>query len=211
MRYERKYRIEGLPVQWIEQVIRFHPAGFRPLYPERQVNNIYFDSPALDEFYQNIAGAPQRRKHRLRWYGEQYTKLHDPVFEIKIKDNELGRKETQALESTTWSDLKTSFLKVTTLNYLPLRPVLVNSYDRNYWISSNGRFRITLDWNLSFSAFSWATLQKHLFLPDQAVVLELKYEEENDSEAQDIFSHIPFRLSKNSKYVTGINLVMGGN
>jgi hypothetical protein len=194
----------------VEQVLRQHPASFRPLYPQRQVNNIYFDSPTLDEFYQNVAGTPQRRKHRLRWYGTEATELPDPVFEIKIKDGELGTKESQPLPTTAWTDLKSLFAQLPALTYLPLRPVLVNSYQRTYWRSFDGRFRITIDWDLSFAPFHWShpspTTQ---FLIDTACVLELKYEQEHDSAAKAIFDHLPFRLTKNSKYVMGVSLVMG--
>ncbi|MEL6657761.1 MAG: polyphosphate polymerase domain-containing protein [Bacteroidota bacterium] len=209
MRYERKYRIESIPIPWIEQVLRAHPAGFRPLYPQRQVNNIYFDTPALDEFYQNVSGTPQRRKHRMRWYGGTTAQLPKTVFEVKIKDNELGSKESQALGDALWTDLPAHFEQIPAMRYLPLRPVLVNSYERTYWGTANGKFRITLDWNMRFAPFSWAAPPPHLhYLPDQAVVLELKYEQEYDEEANAIFAHLPFRLTKNSKYVTGIGLVM---
>ena len=141
MRYERKYRVEGLPMPWIEQVLRSHPAGFRPLYPQRRVNNIYFDSPELEEFYQNVAGNPQRRKHRLRWYGHESDVLENTVFEIKIKDNELGRKESQAAGTVAWTNLREHFTQIPALKYLPLRPVLVNSYERTYW--GNGERQVS--------------------------------------------------------------------
>jgi len=34
--------------------------------------------------------------------------------------------------------------------------------------------------------------------------LELKYEESEDNNAKDILNYLPFRQTKNSKYVTGI-------
>lgn len=210
MRYERKYRIEGLSSPWIIQILRAHPASFRSLYPDRRVNNIYFDTPTLDEFYQNVAGNPQRRKHRLRWYGEEAEVLPQPVFEIKIKDGELGTKESQPLEDTPWVNLRELFPQVPSLCYLPLRPVLINSYERSYWGSADGRFRITIDSNLTFAPFSWShPPTRTQFITDNAYVLELKYDQEHDQLAKDIFAHLPFRLTKNSKYVMGINLVMG--
>lgn len=194
---------------WIEQVLRQHPAGFRPLFPQRRVNNIYFDTPELEEFYQNVAGNPQRRKHRLRWYGHESRQLEKTVFEIKIKDNELGRKESHATGDVAWTDLRDHFNSIPALQYLPLRPVLVNSYERTYWGTANEKFRITIDWDLNFAPFNWLSPPVHLHsLADEAVIVELKYDQQHDAEAQDIFAHLPFRLSKNSKYVTGISLVM---
>lgn len=210
MRYERKYRIEGLSPPWVAQVLRSHPASFRPLFPDRQVNNIYFDTPTLDEFYQNVAGTPQRRKHRLRWYGTVRDQLPHPVFEIKIKDGELGSKESQRYPSTDWGDLRSLFGQIPPLQYLPLRPVLINSYQRSYWGSADGRFRITMDRKLNFAPFSWSHPPMNTqFFDDMACILELKYEQEDDQAAQGIFAHLPFRLTKNSKYVMGVNMVMG--
>ncbi|MEM1214724.1 MAG: polyphosphate polymerase domain-containing protein [Bacteroidota bacterium] len=210
MRYERKYRIVGIPLPWVIQAVRMHPASFRTLYPQRQINNIYFDSPTLDEYYQNVGGVPQRRKHRLRWYGTQHKLLPSPTFEVKIKDGELGRKESQRLADTPWAGLRTAFQQLPHLQYLPLRPLLVNSYDRQYFGTGDQRFRITLDYNLRFGAFAWqhAPPADQLYT-DEAVILELKYEAEDDERARSILKHLPFRQTKNSKYVTGIDLVFG--
>ena len=210
LRYERKYRIEGLPAAWVEQAIRMHPASFRSLHPSRQVNNIYFDTPTLDAFYQNVAGTPQRRKHRLRWYGPVTEILERPVFEIKIKDGEMGSKENLSLPTTSWLALRQCFREIPQLKYLPLRPLLVNAYQLSYFGSACGRFRITVDWGLQFAPFHWYLAPQHFhYLPDSAIILELKYDVADDDAAQHIFDYLPFRQTKNSKYVTGINLVMG--
>jgi hypothetical protein len=212
LRYERKYRIEGLPAAWVIQAVRQHPSSFRLLFPDRQINNIYFDTPDLSGFNQNVAGVPQRRKHRLRWYGTLNEQLRQPTFEIKIKDGEMGYKEAQRLDNCAWQQLLAVFKTIPQLQYLPLRPVLVNSYQRSYWGTSDGRFRITIDQSLQFAPFSWQTPARNFHsLPDNAIVMELKYEGEDDDAAQRIMEFLPFRQTKNSKYTTGINLVMGGD
>ncbi len=53
-------------------------------YPDRWVNNIYFDNINLDLFNQSIEGISKRSKVRLRWYGDFHS-LKDPVLEIKSK------------------------------------------------------------------------------------------------------------------------------
>lgn len=212
MRYERKYRIEGIPAAWVEQAVRQHPASFRTLFPDRQINNIYFDTPDLSGFNQNVAGVPQRRKHRMRWYGTVQNKLNRPTFEIKIKDGELGYKESQKLDDCNWSQLQTVFSTIPQLKYLPLRPVLVNAYQRSYWGTSDSRFRITIDHALQFAPFEWGRPARHFHsLLDHAIVMELKYDAADDDAVQDIIEHLPFRQTKNSKYTTGINLILGGD
>ena len=38
-------------------------------------------------------------------------------------------------------------------------------------------------------------------------IIELKYQLEQDHLAREVFQHFPYRLSKNSKYVNGVNLL----
>jgi SPX domain protein involved in polyphosphate accumulation len=210
MRYERKYRIEGVPPEWVRQAVLMHPASFRTLHPDRRINNIYFDSPDLQAFYENVAGVPQRTKHRLRWYGDRMDRLKKPVFEVKLKDAEMGGKEKQKLTTVDWLGLRETFQEIPYLRYQSLRPVLVNYYHRSYLSTPDRKFRITIDHQLHFAPFYWYRHpQAFHFLPDQAVIMELKYAKELDEEARRIFSYLPFRQTKNSKYVTGINLIMG--
>ena len=53
-------------------------------YPDRWVNNIYFDNINLDLFSQSIEGISKRTKVRLRWYGD-FHNLENPVLELKCK------------------------------------------------------------------------------------------------------------------------------
>ena len=62
LRYERKFRIEGLNWSALQQIIRQHPAAFCKAYPDRQVNNIYFDTPDFQAYHSNVNGAENRRK-----------------------------------------------------------------------------------------------------------------------------------------------------
>ena len=196
--------------EWVTQLVRLHPASFREAFPKRRVNNVYFDTPTLDCFKENAAGVAERKKHRLRWYGEQMDFLENPVFEIKIKDRELGYKKSQPLASFQWADLKTNLANVTSLKDLPLQPILINSYQRAYYLSQDRQFRITIDHDLSFAPFQWdKPTPKGYPSPSPAVVLELKYEAEHDELAQNIFDHLPFRQTKNSKFMEGINLILG--
>lgn len=204
-RYERKYRLSGLSKAWLEQMIRLHPAGFRTLYPERRVNNIYFDTADFSAYRLNVIGAPHRRKYRLRWYGD-VAALQHPVLEVKIKNAELGYKEHYPQPDSQWSGLPHLLRHLPALREQALQPVMVNRYRRNYWGSADGRFRITVDDSLQFAAYR-PGCAPHFLLSDDALILELKYAAEDDADAQHIFAGLPFRQTKNSKYVTGVNLL----
>ena len=62
MRFERKYEINHLSKYAVEQAVKLHPAGFQKIFPNRQINNIYFDTPDYRTCRQNIAGINQRKK-----------------------------------------------------------------------------------------------------------------------------------------------------
>ena len=86
------------------------------------------------------------------------------------------------------------------------KPTLLNSYQRSYFGTSDGKFRITVDWNLQFyPPLHQSAFQQQPFVEKQ-VILELKYKEKQDALAQTIFQYLPFRQTKSSKYVTGILL-----
>lgn len=210
MRFERKYRIIHLDKYKVEQAINLHPAGFRKIFQNRQVNNIYFDTPDYQTFRHNIEGANQRKKYRLRWYGKDLQQINHPRFEIKIKHNELGAKTIIPFGNTQLTELGTITQQVNqaTNHLLHLSPTLLNTYQRSYFGTSNGKFRITVDWDLQFyTPLTKTTFNRHPFV-DNAIILELKYEEENDALAKEILDYLPFRQTKHSKYVSGVSIVI---
>ena len=129
MRYERKYKIEDLSLDVVHQVIRNHPASFRMIFPDREVNNIYFDTPALSTYQDNVKGIGERRKFRVRWYGDKRNTSTKNNFEIKIKENELGRKEVYDFPLFDLKDWKKTAKEVNRISAkgLALSPVLMLS------------------------------------------------------------------------------------
>ena len=212
MRYERKYKLDNLHPSAFEQAVRLHPAGFRPVFAPRQVNNLYFDTPDFGAFHDNAAGVSLRVKHRLRWYGQPFEAVNDPILETKIKDNLLGRKESFPLPSGRYQAGQLDELLEQArrhLGYGPeLQPVLFNAYLRSYWATPDSRFRITIDSELQFGAYR---KQGSGLLPYRlpGVILELKYEQEDEEGSDFILQHIPFRQTKSSKYVTGVGVCYG--
>ena len=93
MRYERKYKVSDLHHHVILQNIRMHPAGLRQIYPDRQINNIYFDSIGLQCYHDNVDGIAERKKFRVRWYGDDVRVIENPNLEIKYRVNEVGSKK----------------------------------------------------------------------------------------------------------------------
>ena len=210
MRFERKYRIEGITPQDLRQLLRMHPASFRTLYPNRQISNIYFDSPNLMTFHLNVAGVGQRKKYRVRWYGEDVREIQNPRFEIKIKHNELGEKEVHSVDAFSLDNLEGITRSANLLHggEHGLQPVLLNSYRRAYLQSMDRRFRLTIDWDLRYHSLrNHGDFHRYL-IHDDALILEIKYAQADDPRANFITQHLPFRQSKHSKYVRGVELTL---
>lgn len=211
MRYERKYKIESFSPEVVRQVVTNHPASFRKIFPDRQINNIYFDTANLVAYNENVDGIADRRKFRVRWYGTDIFKIEQPKLEVKIKHNMLGKKEVHSIPTFDLGDLRNLSEQVSAHSQmkLALRPTLVNSYQRSYFGTSNGAFRMTIDWDLQYFSLLSANRFTRYNLKDESTVLEIKYEAEQEAIADAILQHIPFRFSKSSKYVTGMNLTVG--
>jgi hypothetical protein len=185
LRCERKFRAENLPVEAVIQAVRLLPWGFRPVFPERRIHNIYFDTPGLDAFHDNAAGAPHRRKYRIRWYGDSESPPDDALFEMKERVNDRGFK--QMVPSPPPG----------------LLPVLSNTFRRLYFGLPGGQVRLTVDHDLVFKGVLIPTAP----FPDPAVILELKYPAEIEGEMEPILQNLPFSVSKNSKYARGVELI----
>lgn len=210
-RYEKKFFVSQLSMHEIKFVIKNNPAMFKEIFQPRQVNNIYFDSHALLNYLNNIEGETHRKKIRIRWYGDLFGYVKKPVLEVKIKNGSLGKKLSISLKPFTISREMdfSGILDVNTLdnNVFDKRavsPTLLNSYSRSYFLSSDGKFRITLDANQSFYNLYEQKRPCNRVKDNQSIILELKYSQEEEEGSNLIASRFPFRLTKSSKYVTGI-------
>jgi len=207
MRYERKYRIENQSLAFVEQMVRHHPRGFRTLFPDRQINNIYFDTPGMTCYKENVAGIAERKKYRVRWYGNlMETEGTDNQLEIKIKNNALGDKKRYSFPSFLMRDWRQlgSVVAGELSHQVSLIPTLLNSYQRSYYGLPTKKFRITIDRKLGYCPLIQENQQPEIRHLDEAIIVEIKYDESLETEANQVLQYIPFRATKNSKYVTGI-------
>jgi SPX domain protein involved in polyphosphate accumulation len=219
LRYERKYLITDYSFRDVEQITKFHPACFSEIFYERSVNNIYFDSPGMNDYYDNIEGSTKRKKVRIRWYGDLMGTIDSSILEHKIKSGLLGRKASYKLKpfcldsSFNKEQIKNALNDLSIPNQvkdevLSLRPVLLNSYKRRYFLSADKNFRVTIDHDLKYYKINYNNptfLNK--YLDPKSVIMELKYDSLNELKAQDISNEFPFMMTKNSKYLSGLERV----
>jgi hypothetical protein len=217
-RFERKFYVSDLTFAEVESVVRLNPGLFHEIFHPRWVNNIYFDSPEMDSFLDNVAGAMFRSKVRIRWYGDLRGGSQQPTIEFKKKCGLLGSKESYPLapfaigEDFSRSRIRELLHSSLLPEFLCARlacaePSLLNRYRRKYFRSVDERYRITLDDRQQFFEVSPLPGLRKLWTNDSDVILELKYAQEDDDDASRITNHFPFRLTKSSKYVRGIEVI----
>jgi len=103
MRFERKYKIESLSHAELIRIIKENPFCFREVFPKRQINNIYFDTPNFSHFKDNLIGTKYRTKIRLRWYGELFGTIERSQLEYKIRNSSVGTKKTYPIQAFDFS------------------------------------------------------------------------------------------------------------
>ena len=202
--------------------LRMHPAGFVAPYPDRRVNNIYFDTHNYLAFTDNLSGASSRTKVRYRWYGES---LGPDVgtLEIKNKRNYFGWKlrykvsEAPYREDANWRAIRKLLLEQLPpdgrkwLDANPL-PVMINRYLRKYYLSSDGKVRATIDtqqavWDQRFKPSPNLTRTANLA---RTIVIEFKFDRKDRDLASRILQGIPVRVSRHSKYINGVRAIHNG-
>lgn len=218
-RFERKFVYPNANKDDIIQKIYLNSYGFKEVFHQRKVNNVYFDDSNHNFYKQNVEGVADRKKVRLRWYGGDTATIEDPTIEIKKKMGEVGDKDSHKLKgkktnltTINSSELLDFMLENTknkgALNHLikVLQPSLLNTYERRYFLSFCGKFRITVDFNQNFHNPNCIFHENNRTSLND-VIVELKYALKDDREARQVSQQINARLSKNSKYVNGINLL----
>jgi hypothetical protein len=218
-RYERKFLVDQLDGRQVQAPIKRHPGMFTMPYPPRYVNNLYLDSKWMDNYYDNVNGVSERQKVRIRWYGEFFRAIDKAVLEIKIKQGVVGYKRhfplapfvlDEHFDQKYWLDVvgKSELPAAVSCMLRDLDVVLANRYHRYYFATRDQRFRLTLDSEICyFRVKSGGIRFRHRQNDFRIIVVELKYGQTLDMEAQRMAAFFPFPVTKNSKYVTGIQRV----
>ncbi len=213
-RYERKYTTNVLSPAETELAIRLHPAMFSEKFPPRFINNIYFDTPRFKDYQDSVQGESNRRKTRIRWYGESKEFVEHAQLELKYKNGNLVSKEHFPLipfhrkdiqDMDKWQIImKKSQVPASIIIEIQDRPhVVLNRYHRKYFLTPDEKFRITIDSNMESHMIGWFNKNSRS-LPSNELIIELKYGLEADLDVGRIARFLPFTLGKNSKYLGAV-------
>ena len=203
-RYERKYIIENVDLPAF--VYQIQNSSFLEVYKERKINNLYYDNINLDSIFDNIDGLSNRKKYRVRWYGDTF-KSSIKQFEIKFKSEFLNSKKIinigkfQIKNHNDFQQTYDKLIEILKKNDLPLFfemqskfLKLYNSYKRKYYLSADENVRITVDSDLKF----YSPLTKNIF-EEKNIIIEIKY----NREFKYVNEFKNLRINKYSKYVKG--------
>ena len=208
-RFESKFRVNNINNTYIKNYFIGCSKAFK-LYPSRNVNSIYYDTYDLKFVKENFSGTSFRKKLRLRWYDDD---LAGSKIEIKIKKNKMNTKiKEEFFGLSNENKIKKIFelnknetVKKLLLNYFgeeTLYPKIQISYLRDYYYYKG--IIITFDRNLTFTDIKNNKITKKI---DESII-EIKFPSEKLNIYNDLVTDFPFRISRNSKYVTGM-AVMG--
>ncbi|MFA6982035.1 MAG: polyphosphate polymerase domain-containing protein [Patescibacteria group bacterium] len=213
-RYERKFHIPTRSISDAVQTIKTHPLMFREIYFERTVNSLYFDTPTLHSYFESVDGVPHKAKVRVRWYNND---LNESNLEIKIKSGAVGKKLTYELNHFSLDgNVRKNFIYALKNSDVPqdlkiklkeLIPASISRFNRRYFISIDKKFRITLDYRLKFRRILSSKMPSASFIKVDHIVMEVKYESEDDVDFAKIAGYFPFRIGKFSKYNKGIGSI----
>jgi SPX domain protein involved in polyphosphate accumulation len=219
-RLEVKFVTRVSEIRRIESWLRMHPACFSEPYPDRSVNNVYFDTLQLSAYTDNISGSSYRTKLRYRWYGDAEFPDNGNL-EIKYKRNYFGWKRRFKCDrrlfsaGDRWKDFRLALGKYLGdearlwLESWP-NPVMLNRYYRQYYVSGDNKVRVTIDSNQRVYDQRYKSvpnIDQKANSPD-TLVIEFKFDRKDRDLAAEIIQGLPIRVSRNSKYVVGVRSML---
>lgn len=188
-RKEKKYKLTFSDLTTVKK--KLFQAGMTSLYPSRLINSCYFDTSELKLFHDSEEGILPRKKIRIRWY----NKSNIFTEEIKISSIE-GRFKYQKKILDINKAEELSYVKKFDIFYGELKPVLIVSYEREYFLFH--KLRITFDKNISYTLLK--SISKPIF-KDNECVMEVKVPISCDDNYIEKLINIP--TTRFSKYSRG--------
>ena len=180
--------------------------NFRRIFSPRKINSLYFDTESLKNVWDNINGFGDRTKIRLRWYNNLNNS--DVFFEEKIKKNFTTIKKVSKIGNFKNIQSLNKFI-IEKLDYI--KPIIKKknnlsktvsvTYDRDYFIESSKKLRVTVDNNIKVflkDSNKPLKIDKH--------ILEIKYDPKYSNFINKflIDNKMMNRNQKFSKYVNSV-------
>lgn len=217
-RYELKFVLDE--VSYVEALSWLYGnVNLRTSYPARVVNTLYFDNVNYQSVMDNLSGAPDRKKIRLRWYDDlRSDEAVSPALEIKYRTGRLGYKKIYHLPEIKDKLLSMEagkiFGAVSEILYKKenspgvfhdhLEPTLYVDYQRQYFQDIEG-LRITIDRDIAFKY-----VVPHNYLSELRAysyplsVIEFKFPVELKNYVSTLMRYSNLQPRRHSKYLVGL-------
>jgi len=218
-RHEIKFAGYALEADRVRQWLYLHQDGFGQPYPERQVNNVYFDTWDYRAYAENLAGVSERSKLRYRWYGDSVGPGAGSL-ELKQKRNLFGWKQRFDVANAPWAQgMGWHQLQLTLRDELPAAgklwldqnplPIMLNRYRRTYFCTADTLVRVTID--LDQRGFDqrygeMPNFERPAIMQDTLVV-EFKFAREQRHRVTSMLRGFPLRLGRHSKFMNAARAV----
>ena len=220
-RYEIKFVASESEQDRLIQWLKLHPANFYIPYPDRWVNNVYFDTHHYFAYNENLSGSSSRTKVRYRWYGESDFPQAGSL-EVKIKRNFFGwkqrfrAKDSPYEEGNYWQDIRKNLvgqLGSNAKHWLDANPhqTIMNRYYRQYFVTRDEKVRVTIDTQQSVYDQRYKPYPNTLHRTNipQTLILEVKFDRCDRHYASQIIQGLQLRVSRNSKYMVSMKALNG--
>ena len=155
------------------------------------------------------------KKHRLRWY-ETASQISPVTYEIKHKNSHLSWKhlsKTNHLinyDAQSWDELFVKKIKIQELEFRSLqnlKPVSLVTYKRSYYVSWDGKIRLTIDNHISFRNQRLLNRPnfKNFSYHTSSSIVEMKFAEEDFDLAVNLQKTTNIKPRRFSKYCESIS------
>lgn len=218
-RHEVKFAAYVIEYDRLRHWLRLHPEGFISAYPDRQVNNVYFDTFDYRAYAENLAGVSERSKVRYRWYGDSSGPAAG-TLEVKQKKNHFGRKQRFAVATPPWRagrgwrevrrELRAGLPAAGRL-WLDSNPlaIMLNRYRREYYCTADGAVRVTIDTRQQVFDQRYGdvlNLERPAVMQDTLVV-EFKFSRDDRQRAVAMLQGFPLRIGRHSKFMNAARAI----
>ena len=212
-RYEIKFVLDNSDLSKVYSWINCETFA-KNSFARRKVNSLYLDDINHSSIQDNLIGISDRKKFRLRWYGDisDDTKVS---FEIKGRNGRLGWKESYEMNSLKgiFAELNLQQISKKCLKDLSINKVVIDkdiypmlhvSYDRDYYADPEG-IRMTVDTTIQFNQPMYhKVLKENLLTNYPLAVLEIKFTSDLKDQVASIVRSLDLTPKRHSKYLVGM-------
>jgi len=187
-------------------------------YPCREINSVYYDDAHYSSAVTNLAGLPDRKKMRVRWYVDREGYVSHPSLEFKIKQGRLGKKikypiqslsQNKEIMALTYKDLSEEVIETIGKHQINIswwpNPTMHIVYLRHYYEGMYG-IRLTIDRLVRFYSVNPLKLIKSdSCIKSRQIIAELKFSPTEKDKVSRFLTRLRLVPRRHSKYLDGLS------